>query len=89
MSTPRRPEPKPKFNVGDKVREKEKPTSYLLASKESFSRFNCFPSRGVGTVLRVIVKKNKRGSRIFHMEVEWETKSKCIHVQHRLMPAEE
>ena len=88
MSMRHRPEPKPKFNVGDKVREKEKPTSYLLASKASFNRFNTFPDRGVGTVLRVIVKKNKRGSRIFHMEVEWETKAKCIHVQHRLVLAE-
>ena len=81
-----RPEPEPKFKKGDLVKETKHIALQVNFSRPDYKR----EERGIGTVIDVIVKKNRAGSRHFYYSVLWAgTKTESTHSQMRLASIED
>lgn len=76
---------KPKFAVGDKVREKER-QGVVVATPRASELMGRFKDVRVGEVKAVTVKKDKRGHLYFYYEVLWDyLKTPTTHHQMRLV----
>lgn len=77
----KRPDPIPKFKKGDLVKKTKHIALQVNLNPSDFKRL----PKGIGTVIDVIVKKNRAGSRHFYYSVLWEgTKTESTHSQMRL-----
>tara|TARA_Y100000004_G_scaffold154899_1_gene179240 strand:- start:290 stop:559 length:270 start_codon:yes stop_codon:yes gene_type:complete len=77
----KRPAPEPKFKKGDLVKETKHIALQVNFRPADYKR----EARGIGTVIDVIVKKNRAGSRHFYYSVLWAgTKTESTHSQMRL-----
>jgi hypothetical protein len=93
-TTPRkrkRPDPKPKFQVGDRVKEVGKfqhNISNPFNQTEHVKRCLELQARTrKGTVTKVLIKPDRRGNRILFMEVLWDGfTTPSEHAQLRLAP---
>lgn len=86
---PSKKPPTPKFQKGDRVIQTNSITTvcWTANSKQAFSDRK---KRGVGTVVEVVIKKNKRGANHFYYSVVWDgTKTESFHSQMRLTSAAE
>ena len=78
-------EPKPKYQKGDLVKESQHTELTVNPRRPDIKR----QARGIGTVIDIIVKKNKAGQRHFYYSVLWKgTSTESTHSQMRLKPAE-
>ena len=82
----KRPAPEPRFKKGDLVKETKHIALCVNSGKQNFKRVE----RGIGTVVDVIVKKNRAGSRHFYYSVFWKgTSTESTHSQMRLALVED
>lgn len=82
----KRPAPEPKFKEGDLVKETKHIALQVNFNPRDFKRVE----RGIGTVIDVIVKKNRAGSKHFYYSVLWSgTKTESTHSQMRLALVED
>lgn len=76
-----RPPAEPKFKKGDLVKETKHIALRVNFDRPDYKR----EERGIGTVIDVIVKKNRAGSKHFYYSVLWKgTKTESTHSQMRL-----
>ena len=82
----KRPAPEPKFKEGDLVKETKHIALQVNFNPRDYKRVE----RGIGTVIDVIVKKNRAGSKHFYYSVLWAgTKTESTHSQMRLALVED
>ena len=82
----KRPAPEPKFKEGDLVKETKHIALQVNFNPRDYKR----EERGIGTVIDVIVKKNRAGSKHFYYSVLWAgTKTESTHSQMRLALVED
>ena len=82
----KRPAPEPRFKKGDLVKETKHIALQVNFNPREYKRL----PRGIGTVIDVIVKKNRAGSKHFYYSVLWSgTKTESTHSQMRLALVED
>ena len=92
MTERKRPEPKPKFQAGDRVKEVRKfqhnVTNPFNRKTDRIKKcLEIAANQRVGTVIRTFLKPNQNGARHVYVEVLWDGfKTPSEHLQIRLAP---
>ena len=92
MTERKRPEPKPKFQAGDRVKEVRKfqhnVTNPFNRKTDRIKKcLEIAANQRVGTVIRTFLKPSQNGARYVYVEVLWDGfKTPSEHLQIRLAP---
>lgn len=89
MPRKKRPEPKPKFKVGDRVKDRNR-LSYSFSSPNAAECQKLYSEIRTGVIEDVVMKTIANGSRQVYYEVIWDNKkTPSQHSQMRLVLVED
>jgi len=89
MPRKKRPEPKPKFKVGDRVKDRNK-LSYCFSTPNAVEFQKLYGEIRTGVIEEVVMKTLANGTRQIYYEVIWnDKKTSSQHSQMRLVLVED